>query len=196
MITPAEAPPERPTLLSAVATISQSGSAKREVRVDFPETRTPSLVTTTFTSPNWRGDPLAGPSSQPHHTSVDAIGRHEHDAKLAAVEARLDGKIVKIEGLLERVADNLSGVSSTVSSLSEEIRGARTHTTNTTVAVVVAVIATALGLYQAMSGSNSALLGAFQAGISVGGMDGPVSTASGAKPAEVATPTPAPNPPK
>lgn len=171
MSIPADAPPERPVLTDAVATITQPAPDLREVRVDFPQTSTPSLVTTTLTSQQWKSEPLAATASQPHHTTVDAVSRPEHDAKLAAVEARLDGKIVKMESLLERVVDNVGQVSAGVADLRNEVRSSRTHTTNVTVAIVVAVLGTGVALYQAMSGSNSALLSAFQAGLSISAVE-------------------------
>ena len=60
---------------------------------------------------------IAKPSPQPHNEHMETITRPELDAKLEAVEARMDARISRIENIATDMKDQYKGIMSGISSM-------------------------------------------------------------------------------
>jgi hypothetical protein len=133
--------------------------------------------------------------------NMTAIPREEHDAKIEALEARIDGRLGRMEALM-------AGMSDSFRETRADIRDSRRSSTSliigSTIAVLLGILGSGIGVWQGVLSSNSALVAAFQAGqsssppqIQVIPMPAEAMTQGQARPAEARRPelrVPAPPP--
>jgi hypothetical protein len=93
--------------------------------------------------------------------------REKIDAKLAAVEARTETRFTELNGKIDRLADSISALGSTVASLKLDIADAKSDNRYTRWAIIVTVIASAFAAIAALWITQANLLAAFSAGIAV-----------------------------
>lgn len=105
----------------------------------------------------------------PHNEPMDAVPRPELDAKLEAIEARMDGRVAgieaKIDSLLTKMDARDQVLSTRIDSLQEQMRGTREEVTagrqearSFRVQFFLALVATAVAVVFGIVGFNSSLL--------------------------------------
>jgi hypothetical protein len=100
--------------------------------------------------------------NKPVH-SGDAMAdptREEFDAKLATVEARTETRFVELSGKIDRVADSISSLANSVTTIRTEVRHENNLTRWTIVGLVVAGLA-------ALWVTQSNMLASFSAGVAL-----------------------------
>lgn len=115
-------------------------------------------------------------SKAKHTHPMNDITRHELDAKLEAIEARMDGRVASIEGKIDAflaaqaVRDQANdrrfdGIEISVQTMRSEIRGDIKSMKNTTIVTAIsAVLAIVFGIVTFNATLSSNMLAAFQAG--------------------------------
>lgn len=97
--------------------------------------------------------------------------REEFDAKLATVEARAETRFTELGGKIDRVADSIMSLGSTMRSDLDDLRGemrvVRSDNKFTRISIIVAMVASVLAGIGALWLTQANLLAAFQAGLSV-----------------------------
>lgn len=101
---------------------------------------------------------LESPSPKPHDPDMSSITREEHDAKLAAAEARTALHVGKIEAMLANVVSGIGRIEadaiatkSAITDANRAIEESRRHTTNVGFAIaggLIAMLALAFTIYQ------------------------------------------------
>ncbi|GGK27872.1 hypothetical protein GCM10011322_13000 [Salinarimonas ramus] len=116
---------------------------------------------------------------------MDGPTHQELDAKIALVEARLDARLVGLDGKIDRLADQISGMveignvrfadmkadadgmRQDFAMLRSEFDDLRSETRSARLTIIIAVVGTGIALFAALTGTISGYLTAFQAGLSV-----------------------------
>jgi hypothetical protein len=97
--------------------------------------------------------------------------REEIDAKLAAVEARTETRFTELSGKIDRLADSISALGSTMrvefERINSDIVELRSDNKYTRWTIVVTVVASALAAIAALWITQANLLAAFSAGIAL-----------------------------
>lgn len=93
----------------------------------------------------WR-DVLSGHYSKLEQTMADEITRAELDAKLEAVEARLDSKVSRIEVVAEHIASSISEIKTDMKAVHAEIREIDRHRWSTLFILFFGVFALVAGI--------------------------------------------------
>ena len=104
--------------------------------------------------------------------------REEIDAKLAAAEARTETRFTELSGKIDRLADSiavlgstirieLEGVKSDIANVKSDVADVRSDNKYTRWTIVVTVVASALAAIAALWITQANLLAAFSAGIAV-----------------------------
>ena len=108
----------------------------------------------------------------------DDVTRQEIDAKLEAVEARIDAKLVEVLSDIKLVIAQVNRFGDETNGLRSEIRSENRSTRMT---MIVTGIVVAIGIVAAMWQMQSGLLSAFQTGLTarIGTTDGPAARPSG-----------------
>lgn len=121
------------------------------------------------------------------------------DGKFALFDARVARVSERIDGQFERASEQIAALTAGITSLAEQAQENRRFTVNLAVTLwitlLIAVAGTGIAVWQGVIGTQSALIGAFQTGLSVhpepGGTPGAASSAPAPQPASApASPAP------
>jgi uncharacterized membrane protein YjjP (DUF1212 family) len=97
--------------------------------------------------------------------------REEIDAKLAAVEARTETRFTELSGKIDRLADSIAALVSTIriehDRIKSDMADLKSDNKYTRWTIVVTVVASALAAIAALWVTQANLLAAFSAGIAV-----------------------------
>lgn len=110
---------------------------------------------------------------------VSTFGREELDAKLQAVEARMDARVASIEGKIDTMLARIEGAQSAhavrfdhlagqMTDVREDVRASRQEAKSYRIQIVLALIATGVGIVFGLGSINASLFETFGVGRGAG----------------------------